>query len=751
MKDPFHRDLTAYDVLGIAADTKPEAIAAAVSAAIGRGVPWDIVRAAKASLEDPGARGLLDFFYYDDAILRRLDPNPLETPAALAVPNRAETAARWTAQLRAGFPAPGLAHTVGLLWYWWAVHQEWRLMSMWRQIAIKDGVPEMPLSPRDLLLQLATIEGRDCKPGTDTCRFERCPWQRDCIHSAPPVREMWWNSIGCWGHVLATEGFWMDRCSVNRAQARRLCTQAQDHLFAWFRAPAQRFADPGFWLGTNTDGSAAQGASAAAPPSGETGVAEPPFAVPAAALAELEALYASVGEAADREFTLALDMTAAGLALNGHRVSCGKLLLSQLGLLERVRSAVEAEFRRHPESLPLSRVRTRLSPYGTIAALVDNGRGQEAMEALAALPPTEQQTPEIRGLRAKARSVLACASLRDGEWQQGLKACEEALADSPTDDTRRQIATEIVGVCTDCAQAMSVSSLDSAIQFLRRAARVVPGPAIELALGRFLAQRGLRRLGQIEADIRQGGMPPGKQTTDVLEESIADLQEAVRVGFTEYQEHVARGRRLLREAELGFLGLPRKMQQMLGNAYIAMEKGNWDRAVDLLRKVLAKLSKPSADPVRRHLAEVLSRRGEKRAEQGIRLLGLRDDLSRFFAIAPDDSRREAMVELELALADFAEATGIDPRHEERLCRARGRIAEVLNRERQELAQAPLGVSPVLPKLPEGTGISAWFRVSSVFCFLVIVLAIVGSGGWGYLIAVLPFLLLVFVFFLFFVK
>ena len=75
-------------------------------------------------LKSPPERALLDLFYYNIDSLVRLSPNPLLDPSTLLPPKRALTAEAWGKQLRTDFPDLGIAHSLAVLWYWWAMSTE---------------------------------------------------------------------------------------------------------------------------------------------------------------------------------------------------------------------------------------------------------------------------------------------------------------------------------------------------------------------------------------------------------------------------------------------------------------------------------------------------------------------------------------------------------------------------------------------------------------------------------------------------
>ncbi|MDG4597539.1 MAG: hypothetical protein P9F75_17950 [Candidatus Contendobacter sp.] len=120
MKDPLQKQPTPYEILSVSPDATAKEIDDAFKKGLGKSKNVKQKQDARQFLlSRPLDRALLNLFLYDDAVLEKLDPNPLHDPDALDVSQRAETASKWRKQFRGStFPDPGIARALGILWYW---------------------------------------------------------------------------------------------------------------------------------------------------------------------------------------------------------------------------------------------------------------------------------------------------------------------------------------------------------------------------------------------------------------------------------------------------------------------------------------------------------------------------------------------------------------------------------------------------------------------------------------------------------
>lgn len=167
VKDPLQTQATPYEILGgISPDATDSEIHDAFNKTFAKGNVKQKQDARQFLLNRPLDRALLNLFLYDDAVLEKLDPNPLNDPGALDISRRAETAKKWRKQFRGStFPDPGIAHALGILWYWSACQASEQFAETGEQ---SDG--DMPV------------------------------WQ-----------DSWESAMGYWAFVTTTPHFWAEK------------------------------------------------------------------------------------------------------------------------------------------------------------------------------------------------------------------------------------------------------------------------------------------------------------------------------------------------------------------------------------------------------------------------------------------------------------------------------------------------------------------------------------------------------------
>ena len=137
MKDPLQSTQTPYEILGLARGASEVEIDQAFKQGLVKRGNVQKLMAAKNILQRPAERALLDLFQYDPQVLPRL---ATESPPGPRVPSthpgarkprpRGENAGH-------GVPDAGIAHSLGVLWYWWVLNGEERQ-------AAGDGAVEPP-------------------------------------------------------------------------------------------------------------------------------------------------------------------------------------------------------------------------------------------------------------------------------------------------------------------------------------------------------------------------------------------------------------------------------------------------------------------------------------------------------------------------------------------------------------------------------------------------------------------------------
>ena len=209
MKDPLHIGSTPYETLGVGRGAAKAEVEKAFAEALRHHVPPHVAQAARDALvrkEKRTERALCDVLLYEDECLARLTPNPLEDASGLSPRKRLASARAWEQQLKRGFPDVGIAHSLGVLWYWWAMHEEQR------QDALVSALPVEQLADKQsksgLLKAACAKNGARCEPGGRNCERTDCVWREDCYSSAPPLEEMWGRVIAYWSMLSVSPDLW---------------------------------------------------------------------------------------------------------------------------------------------------------------------------------------------------------------------------------------------------------------------------------------------------------------------------------------------------------------------------------------------------------------------------------------------------------------------------------------------------------------------------------------------------------------
>lgn len=192
MKDPLDQTAAPYEVLGLREDATADDVEAAFRGAPRKGADVPRLTRAWQALKNPAERAFLDLLRYDDGALAAHAPSPLEDPGLLRPPRRGATAAAWEAHLRENFPDDQMAHSLAVLWYWWAVAESDR--------------------------------GRNGHPAG----VEAMIWDSSAApDDAPDACTLWERAAAYWAMLIAHPGFWEGRPRVDSDLAGRLAERVE--------------------------------------------------------------------------------------------------------------------------------------------------------------------------------------------------------------------------------------------------------------------------------------------------------------------------------------------------------------------------------------------------------------------------------------------------------------------------------------------------------------------------------------------
>ena len=183
MTDPLRTAPSPFEVLGVDRTADDAQINAALKARLGQGGSPAGLVAAHRTLQDPVERVLAAARDYWPEDYGDLAPSPFDDPSVLAAERRWETARSWERGFKARFPDLSAAHSLAVLWYWWAEHVS-----------------------ADALL---TGDGV----------------------GAPSMDDIWRQTIGYWCMLANAEGFWGD----GAAGDGKLAAEARQRIVADLR------------------------------------------------------------------------------------------------------------------------------------------------------------------------------------------------------------------------------------------------------------------------------------------------------------------------------------------------------------------------------------------------------------------------------------------------------------------------------------------------------------------------------------
>ena len=189
-----------------------------------------------------------------------------------------------------------------------------------------------------------------------------------------------WKYAGAyWAMALATPAFWKARALIPAEQRQTVCERL---IETRLRHPLRELEHH-------------------CRAAGATGLAR-----------DVEALRVDL----DSEIEIARRLAQSGIGLHRRRVACGPLLLGLHGILEKMRDQVAQASAKKPEDPGLRGLREALSPLAPIQRMIEEGRFETALEAIAKQP----SSPAIADLAIAAYRAL-------GEQQEEMDRFEEAL------------------------------------------------------------------------------------------------------------------------------------------------------------------------------------------------------------------------------------------------------------------------------------------------------------------------------------
>lgn len=205
MKDPLQETETPYEILDVPVTADKKAIDAAFRKAMAKVGNVTRARDAWNTLSKPVERGFTDLLLYNNSFIDQMIPR-LKEPSQL-LERRAEIAQSWSRIQKNLFPNFAAAHSLALLWYWWAIYCE---EERWAQATN---------SPANNAANL-----------TD----------------AYPISTLWSNAIAYWVFLINSEAFWDEWLGsatyiTGNGDIDMLRRKIEDHFVNLFHTFAERY------------------------------------------------------------------------------------------------------------------------------------------------------------------------------------------------------------------------------------------------------------------------------------------------------------------------------------------------------------------------------------------------------------------------------------------------------------------------------------------------------------------------------
>lgn len=209
-----------------------------------------------------------------------------------------------------------------------------------------------------------------------------------------------------------------------------------------------------------------------------------------------------------------------GRGLSPAAIAAGPHLLSEVGLLEKVRASVEAQ---HADLLPL------FSPLARIGLLIEEKEYASARAALERLGPDEREAPEARELEARVHLELGTGALAGGRTDEAIAHWERATERA---EVRSDVAVPVSeAVLTRAKLLHSREEHDDAIQLLQRALPLAERGILGVPLAHFLLERADKRIARATAGAGDDEADLGPAIAE-MRGAVADLEEAVALDPT---------------------------------------------------------------------------------------------------------------------------------------------------------------------------------------------------------------------------
>jgi hypothetical protein len=395
----------------------------------------------------------------------------------------------------------------------------------------------------------------------------------------PSLPEIWERSIAYWAMLVNADAFWQRRCrgggDVARRAGQRLVEDLRNRLDRTSRDCKARHDDA---------------------------VAD--------ALQRLEVVL-------DAEVDMGGRIAEGGISTRHGKVTCGPLLLRHLRLMDAIAQQVDRALEANPRNADLRTLHDALSPLSHVEMLIQKQQPQQALDALAALPAEERDTPEARGMRASALRLLGDQAASVGDFERALLVWQEALDNAQTAEDISAIRSQVASTCLKRAASMPDAQRDAAIDLLSMAHDFVDDEKLRARLAELLVRRGIDTINRAQKKAAEWTI---RSVKIALRKGITDLDQAAKLGSERAKEQAEIGHALLQQAESGLLGIPPQIAEPLAEANAAAGRGDWDTAVKALTRAIDRAGPEPPGGLTSNLTVCLANRANEKTNLAIGMI-----------------------------------------------------------------------------------------------------------------------------------
>jgi tetratricopeptide (TPR) repeat protein len=400
-----------------------------------------------------------------------LTPNAILQPDVLDVAHRAATAQSWEKQLKTRFPDPSAAHSLAVLWYWWAITDE----------------------------------------------EQRSQGQK--LSSVIPVEQMWQKAIACWAMFLANREFWSDGASIDGAIAMQVSKAVIDRLNGRLQERGQKHKN----ASTEVAGRyhelelALDQEIRTAKLIGSAGIRTERGKVVCGVLMleQVELL-----ETVRRQVAAAVQRSPSSESLKKLQQALSPYSsISALIENNKPQAAIDAIDLKEKEELTRLAQSSWRKRGGKDGSADDDWRRAE--HAFQEMP----EGKELTALRALALHFLATQQSSLNRLEDALTSWERALQCKPKPELKSNILAAIVSSCQSASAALQQHQPGQAIALLERALRLYDDPKLTLLLAELLTNRGIGLMNDAQKKAGPDGKQNVAQVKADLKKGLADLEQ----------------------------------------------------------------------------------------------------------------------------------------------------------------------------------------------------------------------------------